>query len=146
MPLGMTPEQCTNDGDCGFHKAKYKYIALILFLGYFPITGSLFLKEGTLLRPSGFSSNNNCVKENRDVHFPQTIEDKGVEVLKATIQEGPQAITKIALLGERHSGTNWITNHLEECYSEVFEVSLINVHGIFSIFICLHTFFLLHLM
>lgn len=140
MPIGMTPQQCTNDGNCGFRKAKYKYIALILFLGYFPITGSLFLKEGTFLHPSGFNSNINCVKENRNVHF-QTIEDKGVEVLKRTIKEGPQAITKIALLGERHSGTNWITNHLQECYSEVFEVSLIDANGVFTIFIYLHTYF-----
>lgn len=25
-------------------------------------------------------------------------------------------VEKIALLGERHSGTNWITDHLRECF------------------------------
>ena len=27
-----------------------------------------------------------------------------------------QPVEKIVLLGERHSGTNWITNHLTECF------------------------------
>ncbi len=40
-----------------------------------------------------------------------------------TIKEGTEPLTKIILLGERHSGTNWITDHLEECFAEDIEVS-----------------------
>jgi hypothetical protein len=29
----------------------------------------------------------------------------------------------ISLLGERHSGTNWITDHLQECFGDRVEVS-----------------------
>ena len=27
-------------------------------------------------------------------------------------------VTSISLIGERHSGTNWITDHLTECFSD----------------------------
>ncbi|KAL7465675.1 hypothetical protein ACHAXS_005991 [Conticribra weissflogii] len=123
MPPGIIPQPCPNDGDRSFHNAKYKYVAVILFLGYFPITGLLFLKEGALLRSSADNHNSNNAKENRNVYLQQSAIEEPVEILKMTIKEGPQPITKIALLGERHSGTNWITNHLEECYSEEFEVT-----------------------
>ena len=31
-------------------------------------------------------------------------------------------IERVALLGERHSGTNWITDHLRECFGQAIEV------------------------
>lgn len=34
-----------------------------------------------------------------------------------------QPVEKIALLGERHSGTNWITDHLRDCFGRDIEVS-----------------------
>eukprot|EP00569_Conticribra_weissflogii_P005876 CAMPEP_0171341856 /NCGR_PEP_ID=MMETSP0878-20121228/12267_1 /TAXON_ID=67004 /ORGANISM="Thalassiosira weissflogii, Strain CCMP1336" /LENGTH=312 /DNA_ID=CAMNT_0011844311 /DNA_START=177 /DNA_END=1115 /DNA_ORIENTATION=- len=40
-----------------------------------------------------------------------------------TIKEGSEPVTKIILLGERHSGTNWITDHLEECFAKDIEVT-----------------------
>ena len=33
-------------------------------------------------------------------------------------------IKKIILLGERHSGTNWITDHLSECFRGDLKVGL----------------------
>ncbi len=32
-------------------------------------------------------------------------------------------VEKIVLLGERHGGTNWITDHLEDCFGDRIEVS-----------------------
>jgi len=38
------------------------------------------------------------------------------------LEEESWEIDMIALLGERHSGTNWITNHLRECFSRDIKV------------------------
>lgn len=35
--------------------------------------------------------------------------------------DGPA--TTISLIGERHSGTNWITDHLEDCFGDRIKVS-----------------------
>jgi hypothetical protein len=32
-------------------------------------------------------------------------------------------VTSISLIGERHSGTNWITDHLNECFADDLIVS-----------------------
>lgn len=52
-----------------------------------------------------------------------------------TIKEGSELVTKIILLGERHSGTNWITDHLEECFGKDIEVSMRYLHDQRYIFI-----------
>lgn len=40
------------------------------------------------------------------------------------IENDVEPVEKIVLLGERHSGTNWITDHLRECFSDSILVSL----------------------
>jgi hypothetical protein len=53
-----------------------------------------------------------------------TAKDVSVGLVQSSqIQKGP--VEKIVLLGERHSGTNWITDHLRECFSDSIEVSLL---------------------
>ena len=41
-------------------------------------------------------------------------------------------VSTINLIGERHSGTNWITDHLRDCFGDQIEVSLINILLFFS--------------
>jgi hypothetical protein len=56
-------------------------------------------------------------------------------------------IERIVLLGERHSGTNWITDHLDECFGDRVIVSIYNLEkasvDIFDTFLrCLYPSFL----
>lgn len=66
-------------------------------------------------------------------------------------------VEKIILLGERHSGTNWITDHLEECFDIKVSVSVyvlsdvihnICLKNIMNVYIriitCMQTLFILH--
>lgn len=37
-------------------------------------------------------------------------------------EEDDSVVTTIALIGERHSGTNWIANHLEQCFGDDLQI------------------------
>ncbi|KAL7465400.1 hypothetical protein ACHAXS_005721 [Conticribra weissflogii] len=52
--------------------------------------------------------------------FDESDGDDDDQVLPATqMVDGDQyPVTNIALIGERHSGTNWITDHLQDCFGE----------------------------
>ncbi len=52
----------------------------------------------------------------RNVHI--TSIDSRVPILSNTVKKAPSTkpVDKIVLLGERHSGTNWITDHLRACF------------------------------
>jgi len=43
------------------------------------------------------------------------------KVAAAAKKNGPGVIS-ISLIGERHSGTNWITDHLQECFGDQLQV------------------------
>lgn len=57
--------------------------------------------------------------------FDESDGDDDDHVLPAAkTAEGDQyQVTNIALIGERHSGTNWITDHLQDCFGEDILVS-----------------------
>ncbi|KAL9182122.1 hypothetical protein ACHAXT_012774 [Thalassiosira profunda] len=38
-------------------------------------------------------------------------------------RKGKRKVEKLILLGERHSGTNWITDHLRECFGDDVEIT-----------------------
>ena len=54
-------------------------------------------------------------------------EDVGAKEIAATIKVVKEVldapVERIILLGERHSGTNWITDHLQECFGDRVIVS-----------------------
>ena len=56
-----------------------------------------------------------------------TADDGVAKVIAATTNVVRNAsetpVEKIVLLGERHSGTNWITDHLQECFGDRILVS-----------------------
>ena len=57
-----------------------------------------------------------------DSREDHTISNKNVmEILSTT------PVEKIVLLGERHSGTNWITDHLTACFQDD-HIKVCNVH------------------
>ncbi len=57
--------------------------------------------------------------------FDESDGDDDDQVLPSTqMVDGDQyPVTNIALIGERHSGTNWITDHLQDCFGEDILVS-----------------------
>mmetsp|Transcript_34614 Transcript_34614/g.66390 ORF Transcript_34614/g.66390 Transcript_34614/m.66390 type:complete len:174 (-) Transcript_34614:775-1296(-) len=52
--------------------------------------------------------------------FDESDGDDDDHVLPAakTAEVDQYQVTNIALIGERHSGTNWITDHLQDCFGE----------------------------
>ena len=77
--------------------------------------------------------------------------------LTTTTTSSSPPVEKIILLGERHSGTNWITDHLEECFDIKVSVSVyvlsdvihnICLKNIMNVYIrtitCMQTLFILH--
>jgi hypothetical protein len=55
------------------------------------------------------------------------VQEKKQSAVKTTANSTP--IERIVLLGERHSGTNWITDHLDECFGDrVIVSSSIHLH------------------
>ena len=50
------------------------------------------------------------------------------------VERNFEPVERIALLGERHSGTNWITDHLQECFGRVIEVRIMLYGSWYSIF------------
>lgn len=80
------------------------------------------------------SASNNGVGNNQ-------ADARGAEIIAVTTKKQPQSspevivqkkqtvnrdtpIERIVLLGERHSGTNWITDHLEKCFGDRVIVSI----------------------
>lgn len=39
-------------------------------------------------------------------------------------EDDTSTVTSISLIGERHSGTNWITDHLTKCFSDDLTVRM----------------------
>lgn len=54
----------------------------------------------------------------RNVHITKRIDSSDQISNKAIVEKASytQPVEKIVLIGERHSGTNWITDHLTECF------------------------------
>jgi hypothetical protein len=54
-------------------------------------------------------------------------DDVGAREIAATIdvvrKASDKPVERIVLIGERHSGTNWITDHLAECFGDRVIVS-----------------------
>ena len=50
-------------------------------------------------------------------------DDQALPQVQVQTPEKEYKVTNIALIGERHSGTNWITDHLQECFGEDIVVS-----------------------
>mmetsp|Transcript_30499 Transcript_30499/g.64256 ORF Transcript_30499/g.64256 Transcript_30499/m.64256 type:complete len:426 (+) Transcript_30499:224-1501(+) len=73
--------------------------------------------------------NEGIVHEQKDVPLDimdtadVVIEEPGTSYASGPViyeQEGP--VSTISLIGERHSGTNWITDHLEDCFGDQIKV------------------------
>jgi hypothetical protein len=45
--------------------------------------------------------------------------------IRRRLSEDTSVVTTISLIGERHSGTNWITDHLAECFGSDLTVRLL---------------------
>lgn len=43
---------------------------------------------------------------------------------QADVHESRNEVTSISLIGERHSSTNWITDHLQKCFGKDLVVSI----------------------
>lgn len=76
--------------------------------------------------------NEGIVHEQKDVPLDiidtadVVIEEPGTSYASGPViydQEGP--VSTISLIGERHSGTNWITDHLEDCFGDQIKVSFL---------------------
>jgi hypothetical protein len=52
----------------------------------------------------------------------------GRPLIRHRLQEDVSAVTSITLIGERHSGTNWITDHLNECFGDDLQVRVLFVN------------------
>ena len=101
-------------------------------LQYYDITGAR-----TIITPkmSGRDEKSTTIDGKKDqgetsiLHLP----NKKVQLRKFSFVRGPtinssvdttsKALT-IHLIGERHSGTNWITDHLMDCFGDQIEVSV----------------------
>jgi hypothetical protein len=61
---------------------------------------------------------------------PQSTQPEGVAIVQKKKKQSSVKIAdstpieRIVLLGERHSGTNWITDHLDECFGDRVIVSI----------------------
>eukprot|EP00804_Cyclotella_cryptica_P016976 CCRYP_001902-RC/>CCRYP_001902-RC protein AED:0.33 eAED:0.33 QI:0/1/0/1/1/1/2/0/345 len=102
----------------------YKYV-LCLVIASFVLCGLFVAPTGRIgdITRNGFI--NIARKETaRDVSSDPIIykTDIGHESNHAWEQE-LEPVEKIVLLGERHSGTNWITYHLQDCFSHGIQVT-----------------------
>lgn len=118
----MTIPQSKNGSSSNCTSYKLKLLGVLLTVGYllFLISGqetSMFLN----LISSCDTTSSNLKEASSFVTYSSTSSE--VHAVDATVKEGTEPITKIILLGERHSGTNWITDHLEECFGKDIAVS-----------------------
>ena len=66
-------------------------------------------------------------------------EEEEETTLTTTTSSSSPPVEKIILLGERHSGTNWITDHLTECFDiEVF--SSVSYYMLCMSYVAVHLF------
>ncbi len=58
------------------------------------------------------------------IYFDDSRSDEPVVVRSENKPRGgtSKPVEKIVLLGERHGGTNWITDHLTDCFGDRIEV------------------------
>ncbi|KAL7467565.1 hypothetical protein ACHAXS_007811 [Conticribra weissflogii] len=128
---------CSNDSNrsstssCSSFQ-KLKLLAFLIAVGYllFLISGeetTMFLKSlggcetfSTNVKMEALSSSLPTGESSSILTTANSVMPNKVGM---TIKEGTEPLTKIILLGERHSGTNWITDHLEECFAEDIEVT-----------------------
>jgi hypothetical protein len=77
--------------------------------------------------PEELSANGGKIDSAGDAAAAATDDVGVVKEIAATTKVVEKALNtpveKIILLGERHSGTNWITDHLQECFGDRVEVS-----------------------
>ena len=103
----------------------------VVGVGIFCFVGGR-LNQGSMVQINNFSS-----------HFPHATSAKNGEISsgsdEAPVDDDAKEIAAtaakvfkkasgapvdiISLLGERHSGTNWITDHLQECFGDRIQVS-----------------------
>mmetsp|Transcript_9395 Transcript_9395/g.18845 ORF Transcript_9395/g.18845 Transcript_9395/m.18845 type:complete len:359 (+) Transcript_9395:90-1166(+) len=115
---------------------KLKLLAFLIAVGYllFLISGeetTMFVKSLSSCETFStdvkmeFQSSSLSTGESSSILITQseTANSAIPNTVGMTIKEGSEPVTKIILLGERHSGTNWITDHLEECFAKDIEVT-----------------------
>jgi hypothetical protein len=103
----------------------------VVGVGIFCFVGGMQVDRGSIVQinlstrfPHTASANDGKVDPAGDAALVGDDGAKEVATLAKVFKEASDTpVDIISLLGERHSGTNWITDHLQECFGDRVKVS-----------------------
>jgi len=99
-------------------------------VGTFCFIGGMHLNHGSMVQinfssyfPHTTSAKNSTIGSGSDAVSVDDAKEIAATAAKVFKKVSDTPVDIISLLGERHSGTNWITDHLQECFGDRIKVS-----------------------